>query len=59
MHSLSDFTFTNPPKPVGYFIMLDAPGQRVIYQMPYKPKWLHRVSMLFFFGWRWVDTPHK
>jgi hypothetical protein len=51
------YTFTAPPKPVGGYRMgEEANGGYIIFSIPNKPCWIHRMGVRLVLGWKWVDA---
>jgi hypothetical protein len=46
-----------PPPPVGGYRMGDeADGGWIIFNLPKKPCWAHRMGVRLVLGWKWVDA---
>jgi hypothetical protein len=51
------FLLATPPKPVGGYRMgEEANGGYIIFSIPKKPCWLHRMGVRLVLGWKWVDA---
>jgi len=66
-HDIGNYTFTEPsskmfllatpPKPVGGYRMgEEANGGYIIFSIPKKPCWIHRMGVRLVLGWKWVDA---
>ena len=40
----------------GYCIGEEANGGRIIFNIPKKPCWAHRMGVRLVLGWKWVDA---
>ena len=50
------YKLTTPPKPVGgYLIGESAEGGSILFSLPKKPLWIHRMGVRLVLGWKWVD----
>jgi hypothetical protein len=47
--------FFLPPKAVGGYRLGDSSGS-ILFTLPKKPFWLHRLGVRLVLGWKWEDA---
>jgi hypothetical protein len=57
-HDIGSYTFTTPPPAVGGYRMGDDDefGGWILFSLPKKPRWIHRMGVRLVLGWKWVDA---
>jgi len=52
------FKIRTPPPPVGGYRMGDDDefGGWILFNLPKKPCWAHRMGVRLVLGWKWVDA---
>ena len=57
LHLSKMFLLDTPPKPVGGYRMGEkANGGYIIFSIPKKPCWAHRMGVRLVLGWKWEDA---
>ena len=51
------YKLRTPPPPVGGYRMGDeTDGGWILFNLPKKPCWIHRMGVRLVLGWKWVDA---
>ena len=51
------YKLRTPPPPVGGYRMGDeTDGGWILFNLPKKPLWIHRMGVRLVLGWKWVDA---
>ena len=51
------YNLRTPPPPVGGYRMGDeTDGGWILFNLPKKPLWIHRMGVRLVLGWKWVDA---
>ena len=51
-----EYTFTAPPKPVGYWVLYEGAPQLMMFEMHHKPTEQKIKNTEELLGWKWRDA---
>jgi hypothetical protein len=56
-YDTGNYKFQTPPPPAGGYRMGDEEnGGWILFSIPKKPCWAHRMGVRLVLGWKWVDA---